>query len=136
MTGDAQSPGLSFESWPHIIGMRLSRNFGQHAATVCGIEQARGQWIITMDDDLEHPPEAIPDMLDAASEEVPVIYGNFPKRTHSGIRNFSFELLRWNEPFPTSSRTIPRFASFTHPWPSNLFAWESIDRTSTACCHG
>jgi polyisoprenyl-phosphate glycosyltransferase len=92
------------EAWPvirdlahefsDVVGVRLSRNFGQHAATICGIEQASGARIITMDDDLEHSPEAIPALLDACNEDSPLVYGVFPKRTHAGYRNLSSELMR------------------------------------------
>ncbi|HMM66317.1 MAG TPA: glycosyltransferase family 2 protein [Dokdonella sp.] len=95
----------SSESWPvirelarydpRVIGLRLSRNFGQHAATICGIEHARGAWIVTMDDDLEHPPESIPALLAAGNEDCPLVYGLFPRRTHAGFRNLSSELMRW-----------------------------------------
>jgi polyisoprenyl-phosphate glycosyltransferase len=77
-----------------VVGVRLSRNFGQHAATVCGMEHARGEWIVTMDDDLEHPPEAIRALLDAADEEYPLVYGVFRKRTHASHRNLSSEVMR------------------------------------------
>lgn len=79
---------------PEVSGIRLSRNFGQHAATVCGISKARGDWVVTMDDDLEHPPEALPAMLAAASEDFPVVYGVFEQRTHSPFRNATSELMR------------------------------------------
>ncbi len=82
------------ERHPEVVGLRLSKNFGQHAATVCGIEHARGEWIVTMDDDLEHAPESIPELLAAASEETPVVYGVFARRTHSGYRNLSSEIMR------------------------------------------
>jgi len=136
---------------PHIIGMRLSRNFGQHAATVCGIEQARGQWITTMDDDLEHPPEAIPDMLDAASEEVPVIYGNFPKRTHSGIRNFSSELMRWSlkRAFPDLNQDYSSFRvihaplakqlvrlGINRPYIDGMLSWMTSSTRTVEVVHG
>ena len=79
---------------PHVIGLRLGRNFGQHAATVCGIAHARGEWIVTMDDDLEHPPEAIPALLAAGDEDHPLVYGVFEHRTHAAYRNWSSELMR------------------------------------------
>jgi glycosyltransferase involved in cell wall biosynthesis len=79
---------------PHVVGLRLGRNFGQHAATICGIAHARGQWIVTLDDDLEHPPESIPAMLAAGNEDYPLVYGVFEKRTHSSYRNISSELMR------------------------------------------
>jgi len=77
-----------------VIGVRLTRNFGQHAATVCGISLARGNWIVTMDDDLEHPPEELPAMLAAANDDFPLVYGVFEQRTHSLFRNASSELMR------------------------------------------
>jgi glycosyltransferase involved in cell wall biosynthesis len=79
---------------PHILGLRLGRNFGQHAATICGIARARGEWIVTMDDDLEHPPEAIPSLLEAGDEGHPLVYGVFKQRTHAAYRNLSSELMR------------------------------------------
>lgn len=78
----------------HVIGLRLGRNFGQHAATVCGIARARGEWIVTMDDDLEHPPEAIPALLAAGDVNHPLVYGMFQQRTHAAYRNWSSELMR------------------------------------------
>jgi undecaprenyl-phosphate 4-deoxy-4-formamido-L-arabinose transferase len=77
-----------------VVGLRLGRNFGQHAATICGIANARGKWIVTMDDDLEHPPEAIPSMLAAGDDNHPLVYGIFEKRTHAAYRNLSSELMR------------------------------------------
>ena len=79
----------------NVTGLRLGRNFGQHAATICGIAHARGKWIVTMDDDLEHPPESIPAMLAAGDEDHPLVYGVFEKRTHAAYRNWSSELMRW-----------------------------------------
>jgi glycosyltransferase involved in cell wall biosynthesis len=79
---------------PHVRGLRLGRNFGQHAATICGIANSNGDWIITMDDDLEHPPESIPAMLAAGNEDYPLVYGVFERRTHASYRNLSSELMR------------------------------------------
>jgi len=79
---------------PQVRGLRLGRNFGQHAATICGISYARGKWIVTMDDDLEHPPESIPALLAAGNDDYPLIYGVFEKRTHATYRNLSSELMR------------------------------------------
>jgi undecaprenyl-phosphate 4-deoxy-4-formamido-L-arabinose transferase len=78
----------------NVIGLRLGRNFGQHAATVCGIAHSRGEWIVTMDDDLEHPPEMIPSLLAAGDEDHPLVYGAFEQRTHAAYRNWSSELMR------------------------------------------
>lgn len=107
---------------PEVTGLRLSRNFGQHAATICGIEHARGAWIVTMDDDLEHPPEAISSMLEAGSEETPLIYGLFPRRTHSGVRNVSSELMRWTlkRAFPDLNEHYSSFRAIHAPLAQQL----------------
>ncbi len=48
---------------PWLRGLRLSRNFGKEAALAAGIEAARGQAVLTLDSDLQHPPEMIPEMF-------------------------------------------------------------------------
>lgn len=58
-----------------IKGIRLSKNFGQHSALLCGIRAARGEVIVTMDDDLQHPPEEIPKLIQKLDEGYDVVYG-------------------------------------------------------------
>jgi undecaprenyl-phosphate 4-deoxy-4-formamido-L-arabinose transferase len=48
-----------------MIVVALARNFGQHAAIMAGFAQSRGQWVITLDADLQNPPEEIPKLVDA-----------------------------------------------------------------------
>ena len=48
---------------PWIRGFRLMRNYGQHNALLCGIREARHEVVVTIDDDLQHPPEEIPQLL-------------------------------------------------------------------------
>ena len=48
-----------------VRGIRLSRNYGQHNALLCGIRAARYDIIVTMDDDLQHPVSEIPLLLEA-----------------------------------------------------------------------
>lgn len=55
------------ESRAWLRGMRLSRNFGQHAAISAGIAAARGEWTVVMDCDLQDPPSAIPDLYERAT---------------------------------------------------------------------
>jgi undecaprenyl-phosphate 4-deoxy-4-formamido-L-arabinose transferase len=62
-----------------VRGMRLSRNCGQHSALLAGVRAAHGSIIITLDDDLQNPPEEIPKLLAALVEEVDLVYGS-PKR--------------------------------------------------------
>jgi undecaprenyl-phosphate 4-deoxy-4-formamido-L-arabinose transferase len=109
------------EAWPiierlaaehaEVVGVRLTRNFGQHAATVCGIGLARGEWVVTMDDDLEHAPEQLPAMLAAADAEHPLVYAAFERRTHSLFRNLSSELMRglFKRAFPELNQDYSSF---------------------------
>ncbi|MEK7785294.1 MAG: glycosyltransferase, partial [Chloroflexota bacterium] len=50
---------------PFVRGLDLERNYGQHNALLAGIRAARGSIIVTMDDDLQHPPEELPGLLAA-----------------------------------------------------------------------
>ena len=78
-----------------VKGIKLSRNFGQHAATICGISESQGDWIVTIDDDLEHPPKRIPDLYKKALEGYDITYGIYPKRTHAFWRNITSSIGRW-----------------------------------------
>lgn len=54
----------------HVRAVQLTRNFGQQAATLCGLAAARGSLVITMDDDLQHDPADIPLLLAARDHDV------------------------------------------------------------------
>ena len=58
-----------------IRGIHLMRNFGQHNALLCGIRRARHEIIVTLDDDLQNPPEEIAKLLGGLTEDVDVVYG-------------------------------------------------------------
>src|SRR5690606_31988365 len=58
-----------------VRGARLSRNYGQHNALLCGIRRARYAVTVTLDDDLQNPPEEVPKLLDALEAELDVVYG-------------------------------------------------------------
>ena len=65
------------------------RNYGQHNALLAGIRAARGESIVTLDDDLQHPPEEIPKLLAALVEGTDVVYGTPRRLPHSVSRNFA-----------------------------------------------
>jgi glycosyltransferase involved in cell wall biosynthesis len=72
-------------------------NVGQFMATICGFEYAEADYVITMDDDLQHPPEEIPKLISAmnASNDHDIIYGVFHEKKHHFIRNFGSWLVNW-----------------------------------------
>jgi glycosyltransferase involved in cell wall biosynthesis len=69
-------------SW--IRAIRLMRNYGQHNALLCGIRASRFGLIVTMDDDLQHPPEEIPKLLTALEGGYDVVYGT-PQQERHGL---------------------------------------------------
>jgi len=82
------------EEFPWVRGINLMRNYGQHNALLAGIQKARHQIIITMDDDLQHPPEEVPKLLAKLTEGWDVIYGRPEKRSHDAWRNLSSKIIK------------------------------------------
>ena len=69
-----------------IVPLHLSRNYGQHPATVAGILYSAGRWVVTMDEDLQHPPHRIIELLAcAACQSADVVYAQ-PTRPVHGSR--------------------------------------------------
>jgi undecaprenyl-phosphate 4-deoxy-4-formamido-L-arabinose transferase len=91
--------GSPDNSWPVIEqlaaryawvrGIDLMRNYGQHNALLCGVRAARYEIIVTMDDDLQHPPEEIPVLLAKLAEGYDVVFGVPKKLPHSWWRNLT-----------------------------------------------
>lgn len=72
-----------------LRGIKLSRNYGQHNATLCGIFAARNETIVTMDDDLQHPVEEIRSLLAKLSEGFDVVYGVSQQNEHGLFRDYA-----------------------------------------------
>lgn len=72
-----------------VRGLNLMRNYGQHNAVLAGIRAARGRIVVTIDDDLQHPPEEIPKLLAQIERGFDVVYGTPEKLPHSTFRNAS-----------------------------------------------
>jgi glycosyltransferase involved in cell wall biosynthesis len=77
-----------------IRGFNLSRNYGQHNALLCGIRAATGQIVITMDDDLQNPPEELPRMLAKLREGYDVVYGTPQTENHGFLRNMASRMTK------------------------------------------
>ena len=73
------------ETDPHVIGIRLARNFGQSRAITAGLDRARGRWAVVMDCDCQDPPEAIPALYAKAQEGYDVVFARREGRVDSGI---------------------------------------------------
>jgi undecaprenyl-phosphate 4-deoxy-4-formamido-L-arabinose transferase len=70
------------------------RNYGQQNAQLCGVRTAKGNVVVTMDDDLQNPPEEIPRLLDRLSDGYDVVYGEPEARRHTKWRNWSAVLAK------------------------------------------
>lgn len=69
--------------------IRLNKNFGQHAATICGFKHAKGSFVITMDDDMEVLPNEFEKLIEKQkSDNTDLVYAEFKKLSQSVIRRF------------------------------------------------
>ncbi|MCW3072325.1 MAG: hypothetical protein JWO44_2215 [Bacteroidetes bacterium] len=79
----------------NISAIRLSKNFGQHNAILCGFNFCKGEVVITMDDDLQHPPEEIPKLISAYEKTgADIVYGLPLNKKHSPVRNAGSFMVR------------------------------------------
>lgn len=74
----------------HVSGVKLTRNFGQQSATLCGLSMAKGEHIVTMDDDYQHHPEEILKLY--AERHHDIVIGHLTKKTHSFSRRLASQL--------------------------------------------
>ncbi len=79
---------------PRVKIIQMAKNFGQHPALLCGFSFAKGDFVITMDDDLQHRPEEIPKMAAVIKEreDVDVIIAKYENRKHSIIRKIGTKI--------------------------------------------
>lgn len=75
------------ERYPWVSGIQLMRNYGQHNALLCGVRSARYELTVTLDDDLQNPPEEIPILLNKLAEGYDVVFGIPKKMSQSWWRN-------------------------------------------------
>lgn len=77
-----------------VRGIDLMRNYGQHNALLCGIRAARHAVVVTMDDDLQHPPEAIPTLLAELERGADVVYGSPLHEQHGLMRDLASRITK------------------------------------------
>ena len=81
-------------SFPWVRGINLMRNYGQHNALLCGIRAARFDTLVTMDDDLQHPPEEIRKLVSKLEEGFEMVYGFPEHEQHGFLRNIASVLTK------------------------------------------
>lgn len=99
-------------SWLRVI--ELSRNFGQHPATIAGILHSSGDWVATLDEDLQHPPEQLESLLkEAVTHSVDVVYGRPQNGSHGSVfRDWSSLLFKRFVVIATRNPFVRSFSSF------------------------
>src|SRR5215212_9785160 len=83
------------DEYQWVRGVRMMRNYGQHNATLCGVREAGYEVIVTMDQDLQHPPEEIPLLLAKLEEGYDVVYGAPRKLPQGFVRNLMTASIKW-----------------------------------------
>lgn len=109
-----QTMRLLARDYQVVRNVWLSRNFGQHAATLAGIASSRGEWIVTMDEDGQHDPRSIRAMLDSAIDsKADLVYAKpFHRAPHGFFRNATSHLTKRIVLPLLVGRDIDYFSSF------------------------
>jgi glycosyltransferase involved in cell wall biosynthesis len=78
-----------------IVCIDLMRNAGQHSAVLCGLEHSRGEWVITLDDDLQNPPGEMLHLMREAEKGYDVVFGRFRRKMHGPLRKLGTRVVDW-----------------------------------------
>jgi len=97
---------------PEVTGIDLMRNYGQHNALLCGIRRSRHNVVVTMDDDLQQPPEEIPQLLAKLAEGFDVVYGTPRQEQHGVWRNLSSRVTKAALRTATGATVAPMVSAF------------------------
>ena len=98
--------------YPNIQGIRLSKNFGQHAAIMAGLHIARGDWVVVMDCDLQDQPSEIKYLLEKALEGYDIVLAKRVARQDSSLKKIYSKLFYALFSFLTSAKQDPSIANF------------------------
>lgn len=105
-------------TYPWVRAIHLARNYGQHNAVIAGIRAAQYDVIVTMDDDLQHPPEEVPKLLAALTDDVDLVYGIAEKEEHGFARSLASRLVKATLSGPLgvqNARALSAFRAFRTP---------------------
>jgi undecaprenyl-phosphate 4-deoxy-4-formamido-L-arabinose transferase len=107
--------------YPELRGINMMRNYGQHNALLCGIRAARLAIIVTMDDDLQHPPAEIQKLLAKLAEGFDVVYGFPQKERHGFLRTLASQMTKIALQRSMGAETARKISAF-RAFPSGLSA--------------
>jgi polyisoprenyl-phosphate glycosyltransferase len=78
---------------PNVVALDLLKNYGQHHANLAGLRAASGDYVITMDDDLQNPPDQALLLIDEAMTGKDVVFGEFERKQAAGYRRLGSTLI-------------------------------------------
>jgi polyisoprenyl-phosphate glycosyltransferase len=78
---------------PNVVALDLLKNYGQHHANMAGLRAANGDYVITMDDDLQNPPDQALLLIDEAMTGKDVVFGEFDRKQAAGYRRLGSKLI-------------------------------------------
>lgn len=100
------------ETYTFLRAVNLMRNYGQHNALLAGIRLARHQLIVTLDDDLQNPPEEVPRLLAKISEGHDVVYGVPEHEEHGFWRNLASQVTKLALQNAMAAETARKISAF------------------------
>jgi polyisoprenyl-phosphate glycosyltransferase len=80
-------------TYPFITAINLLKNYGQHTANLCGFREATGDYIVTLDDDLQNPPEEMGKLIAKALQGYDLVIGCFKTKKHSLVRRWGSRIV-------------------------------------------
>ncbi len=81
--------------YPQLVVVNLLKNYGQHSAIFCGLERARGKYVVTMDDDLQNPPKEIKILYEKIKEGYDLVIGKFKSKKHAEYRKLGSRIVNY-----------------------------------------
>lgn len=82
-----------FQPQRNIVIVNLLKNYGQHSAIICGLDKAKGSYIVTMDDDLQNPPSEIEKLYRKISEGFDLVMAKFNSKKHAEYRKLGSRIV-------------------------------------------
>lgn len=80
----------------HVVAVNLTRNFGQHPAVLCGLSNSTGDYVLTIDGDLQNPPEELFKLIEPAVEKrLDLIFAKFAKKQHAFYRRIGSKVISY-----------------------------------------
>jgi len=78
---------------PNITAIDFIKNYGQHTAVFCGIEYAKGEYVVTMDDDMQNPPSEIVKLYKKIKEGYDLVFAVFEEKKHANYRKVGSKVI-------------------------------------------